>query len=362
MARRRLTLPAADDAPTPAPAPRRPAAPFGGAPIAAAAGEAARAGAEAARDARLLAQAEAEGRLLIDIPLDRIEAEHLARDRAPRAVEDEETEALVASLRAHGQRTPAEVLALGEGRYGLVSGWRRLGALRALHAQTGEPRFGVLRALVRGAGQGDGPPADAAAYVAMVEENEIRVGLSPYERGRIAVVAAERGAFESVEAAVDRLFAAASKAKRSKIRSFATLHSGLGDLLLHAPRISERLGLRLADLLREGGPAVRREMRAALADADPEREAEGELALLARAAEAAAARIGSWSEPAEEVSRAKRGGRPRREEVFSRALVPGLRLTGYAEGERVVFELSGPRAGEPEVREKARALLERLGD
>lgn len=51
----------------------------------------------------------------------------------------------------------------------------------------------------------------------MVEENEVRANLSHYERGRIAVLAAEQGHFTHVEEAVARLSGAASKAKRSKI-------------------------------------------------------------------------------------------------------------------------------------------------
>ncbi|MBV1864962.1 MAG: chromosome partitioning protein ParB, partial [Rhodobacteraceae bacterium] len=91
------------------------------------------------------------------------------------------------------------------------------------------------------------------AYVAMVEENEIRANLSHYERGRLAAVAAGQGVFESVQAAVNELFASASKAKRSKIRSFAMIHESLGDLLAFPTDLSERAGLQLAASLRAMG-------------------------------------------------------------------------------------------------------------
>ena len=92
-----------------------------------------------------------------------------------------------ASIRAHGQRTPAEITMLDEGdedghspyRFGLISGWRRLRALSELYEETGEVRFATIKALMQ-------PEAEAAAsYVAMVEENEIRAALSYYERARL---------------------------------------------------------------------------------------------------------------------------------------------------------------------------------
>ena len=87
--------------------------------------------------ARTLATARETGRLVLDLPLEAIAADHLTRDRLP--VEDEEMVALKSSLAAHGQRTPIEVTPLtGALPYGLISGWRRLSALKALLAETGD--------------------------------------------------------------------------------------------------------------------------------------------------------------------------------------------------------------------------------
>ncbi|MBD3766047.1 MAG: ParB N-terminal domain-containing protein, partial [Rhodobacterales bacterium] len=82
------------------------------------------------------------------------------------AHDPEEMAALRASLAARGQQTPIEVVELAPGRYGLISGARRLAALRALAEETGEARFARVQALLR--------PFSAAsdAYLAMVEENE----------------------------------------------------------------------------------------------------------------------------------------------------------------------------------------------
>jgi ParB family chromosome partitioning protein len=205
-------------------------------------------------DATRWREATAAGLVVEAVPLGAIDAEHLLRDRS--TLDAEEMAALMASIRVHGLRLPVEVLPLaGEGdeaRYGLVSGWRRLKAMRALLAETGEARFATIKALVRT------PQDAAAAYVAMVEENEIRADLSHYERGRVCVLAAGQGAFASTDAAVAALFASASKAKRSKIRSFAMIHEEIGDALIFGPALNERTGLRLASALRGGaGPRLR---------------------------------------------------------------------------------------------------------
>lgn len=251
-----------------------PAAPAGGLEIKSLSGRAVPPVAQVAGDAAALAAADEaliaietareEGRLAIRVPLGAIAVDHLVRDRMD--VADEDMAALRESLRAHGQRTPIEVVETGAGTYGLISGWRRLAALTALHADTGEDRFAHVLAVIR-------TPGDAgAAYVAMVEENEIRVGLSYYERARIAALAAERGAFADAAAAVDVLFASGSRAKRSKIRSFLAIHDALGDLLRFPAHLPERLGLRLAGALKEGQAAA---LRAALTTpaATPETEA-----------------------------------------------------------------------------------------
>lgn len=239
--------------------------------------EARRAAAESEAAAAQWRAAEAEGRVVKLLPLSAIDVEHLTRDRV--ASDPEEAAELKASIRAHGVRTPIEVLASPEegGRYGLISGWRRVNALRALWSETGAARFATAPAFVRA------PEGAAEAYVAMVEENEVRADLSHYERGRIAAVAAGRGAFPSVDAAVAALFGAGSKAKRSKIRSFALIHEALGDVLAAGPAIGERLGLKIAQMIKEGRAAA---LRDALG-ADGGRSASEETALLERLARAA---------------------------------------------------------------------------
>lgn len=272
--------PVAAPSPSPARPPSRPAAP----PIAQVAGAASAEAAlgdlaaewQAARDG---------GRLVVALPLDAVDPGWLQRDRLGAGSEPgpdlpEDMADLAASLRDRGQQVPIEVVALpdagqGGARYGLISGWRRLQALRHLHARTGEDRFATVNALLRR------PESAAEAYRAMVEENEIRLGLSYYERARIAALAAQAGVHPDPRAAIAALFAAASRAKRSKIASFLTLHEALGDRLRFATAIPERLGLALARAL-GADPALAARLRERLRKSAPD-TAGAELALLERA-------------------------------------------------------------------------------
>jgi ParB-like chromosome segregation protein Spo0J len=189
--------------------------------------------------------------------------------------------ALRESLRARGQQTPVELVDLGAAGYGLISGWRRVTALEQLHAETGEARFGVVQALLR-------TPATAeAAYTSMVEENEIRVGLSPYERARIVAKSVEQGVFPTHRQALQSLFATASRAKRSKIGSFLSVVAALDGVLRFPGALTERLGLRLAKALEQShdlGRDLRVRLRKAGSITDAASEAAWLEAALARAA------------------------------------------------------------------------------
>ena len=327
MARRRLTPTAAlvDDVPR---AEHRPGLLPGlsaTAPVARVAADAA--GAAALEEmAETLRRARAEGRMVLELPTGAVAPDHLLRDRMP--VEDADSVALRESLRLHGQRAPIEVTPLqGALPYGLISGWRRLAALKALHAETGEARFAVVQALVRQ------PETAADAYVAMVEENEIRVGLSQYERARVAARATERGVFDSEGAALRALFASASRPKRSRIRAFLEIYHALDAALRFPAHLPERLGLRLVEVLRAGGgPAV----AAALAAADAATP-EAELAVLARAVQ------GPRAGPAEGASVELR---------------PGLRLADTLRGRTLTLRLSGEGVS-PGLQAEIRALLAR---
>ena len=206
-------------------------------PIAQVAGDAASQAALEELSAELHA-ARAEGRLVQALPLSAIKADHLVSDRTH--VDAAEMEALKASLKARGQQAPIEVVDLGNNAYGLISGWRRLTALEALQAETGEARFGHIQALIK-------PITDVSdSYVAMVEENEIRANLSYYERARLAAEAAKLGVYPTPQRAVQALFASSSSSKRSKIASFLQVHTAFETALSFPEAIPERVGLALA--------------------------------------------------------------------------------------------------------------------
>ena len=258
------------------------------------------------------------GRLVLSLPLDQIEAGYLVRDRI--ASDPEEMAALVESLRARGQQTPIEVAQIGPERYGLISGWRRLSALRQLEAE-GTETVSVLALLRK-------PDQASDAYVAMVEENEIRVGLSFYERARIAAKAVEAEVYPDDRAALRALFAAASRAKRSKIGSFLTVVRALDGALRFPESIGDRWGLQLAQAL-EADAELGARLQADLVKV-PAPDAATEQARIAKAMQAPKSALTAVTETIEPV--------------------PGLRLR--AEKGRVVIE--GKRADA--------ALTQRLAD
>jgi ParB family transcriptional regulator, chromosome partitioning protein len=299
------------------------------APIARVAAEAA--GAAALRElSDSVARARDGGRMVLDLPLGAIAPDHLARDRLP--AEDADMGALRESIRLHGQRTPIEVTPLvagGAGEalpYGLISGWRRLQALKALHAETGEERFTTVQALIRR------PETAADAYVTMVEENEIRLGLSHYERARVAALATARGIFPSEKAALLALFATASRPKRSRIRAFLEIYHALDGVLRFPGQLPERLGLALVERVRAGdGPHI----AAVLAAAEPATP-EAELVAL------------------QTLLRAPTAPRPAAAEIL-----PGVILEERLRGCTLTLKLKG-RGVTPELAGEIRGLLARL--
>jgi ParB/RepB/Spo0J family partition protein len=235
------------------------------APIADVSGEAA-ASAAFEEVAGELQKARREGRMVLRLPLDAVQEDYLVRDRI--AVTDDEMASLTDSLRARGQQTPVEVVDLGDGRYGLISGWRRMRALRALAEEGGAP--GEVLVLLR-------TPVDATeAYRAMIEENEIRADLSFYERARIAVQAVRQGLYPDSKRAVQSLFSAARPPKRSKIIAFTRLVEAMDGDLRFPAAIPEKLGLALVQALQEdprfAGRVRKALIKAVLKDAAAERK------------------------------------------------------------------------------------------
>lgn len=285
-----------------------------------------------------LTRARAEGRLIQRLPLDAVVDDHLTRDRL--SLDADAFRELKSSLASRGQQTPIEVVPLRDGTgdgagagdlshakgFGLISGWRRLRALRDLFAETADERFGTVLALVRPASE------RAQAYLAMVEENEIRADLSFYERAQVVRAAVRDGAFADETAALHGLFPAVSYSKRSKIKSFLTLVDRLDGVLRHPARLSERMGLALVRHL-DGGPAAVARLRGALADldpADPDAEAAALSTVLASSA--------TGKKPSSDGTDGRGKGRRAASRPISEAIVDGLEMT--VEDRSIV--LSGP--------------------
>ena len=175
------------------------------------------------------------------LALDAIDPAALLRDRT-------QTDAaalaeLRTSILAHGLRMPIEVFELAEPhgacRYGLISGYRRLAAHRALAAD-GLAAFATIPAFVRA------PRSIAEAMTAMAEENAIRADVSPWEQAALAVAARDRAIFPTVDAAIDGLYASLSRDRRYRMRTIAHLVEELDGHLTAPETLSLRRLLRLA--------------------------------------------------------------------------------------------------------------------
>jgi ParB family chromosome partitioning protein len=283
-------------------------------------------------DSARLVRVQADGLLMVELPLDQIDEGAMIRDRM--VMNDDAIQELRQSISTHGLRLPIEVFELenpseGGARYGLLSGYRRLLAMRGLHELTDSDKYKTIRSLIR-------PRENSAgAFILMVEENEVREELSHFERGRVSVIAAQQGAFANTEDAVNKLFASGSKAKRSKIRSFALIFEELGDMLDFPESLTERRGLQLSAALRRGAEVKLREALSQTTSQNADEEwATLELVLMA------------LDKPARDT---KRGGRPRAEYkeiawLDSKTLQTkaGVTIKHTTEGKKQVLYFEGP--------------------
>ncbi|APX13441.1 ParB/RepB/Spo0J family partition protein [Tateyamaria omphalii] len=175
------------------------------------------------------------------IPLSEIYANALPRDRD---TQDAEAQAeLEHSILLNGLRQPIEVWQLSQPqdghRYGLISGFRRLAAARALKHET-------IPAFLRS-------PRDIPdAMAAMVTENEIRSQISPWEKGRLILDCIRSDLFEGEEAAIATLFGPLSRQKKARLRSIVLVVQVFDGALATPERLSTARIERLASALRAG--------------------------------------------------------------------------------------------------------------
>ncbi len=205
-----------------------------------------------AEDAKSYRAPQAEGRVLVQLPVGNISTDDLPRDRLQLdgVAQSDEMEELKSSIRARGQKEPIEVYLDDAGAYQLKKGWRRLTALTQLLAETGDDAFATVTARVED-GQGD----RMARYIDMVEENVVREDLTFAEMAQVAITAARDESIAEVDAAelVNRLYGSLHKVKRSYIRSFVLLLQTLGADLKWPKAVARNLGVDVARALAADG-------------------------------------------------------------------------------------------------------------
>ena len=267
------------------------------------------------------------------VPLDAIDEAALTRDRAQ--LDEAALHELRLSIAAHGLRMPVELFHLADPEppilYGLISGLRRLTACRALLGSTGQDRYRTIPAFIRT------PASLGQALTAMVEENEIRAELSPWERGRIAALATRQGTFPTIEEAVAALYPAADKQKRSRLRSLAHLVDELDGWLAEPERLSQRQALRLAAACQRGfGHLIRAALEDSSAD-NPDAQARLIEPILREAEHLPPDEHAVEPSPLGPEPRPRRLARPRRGLTIRREPTPDgwcLHFTGQARHQR----------------------------
>ena len=156
---------------------------------------------------------------MLMIPLAEIDEAAMIRDRS--TLDEDALQELRSSIAVSGLRMPIEVYAFAEPtarhRYGLISGFRRLAAMRGLHELTGQDRYAVIPAFVRT------PKDDDDLVRQMVEENAIRAEISPWEQAMVAVRMGSGELLPGIDAAVQKLYGNLSRDKRTRLRAIAHL-------------------------------------------------------------------------------------------------------------------------------------------
>ena len=134
---------------------------------------------------------------ILTLPTAEIQHDALLRDRI--TLDDAALEDLATSIATDRLRQPIEVWALhaptDTHRYGLISGLRRLTAMRLLATRRGNGDFATIPAFPR-------TPVDLPdAMAQMIAENESRENVSPWARGATIAAAVDAGLFDTMDQA-----------------------------------------------------------------------------------------------------------------------------------------------------------------
>lgn len=230
-----------------------------------------------------------QGLVLQRLSLDEVHTRKLTRDR--KAVGAEDLEELKTSIAEIGLSNPIQVEETEDG-FELVQGLRRLSAFRALAREHPSDGYDSIPAVVLGQGESlDG------LYRRMVDENLVRTDISFAEMAALARSYADDAATgaDTVDAAVDVLYASVGKQKRSYIRAFAKLLAVLERHLEYPQAIPRALGLAVRKRI-EAEPETLAELQGNLV-AGVKREAAEELEILKRYVTDGEAEAAADSEP-----------------------------------------------------------------
>ncbi|MFL4469049.1 ParB/RepB/Spo0J family partition protein [Tateyamaria armeniaca] len=175
------------------------------------------------------------------IPLSEIDEHALPRDRG--SIDPEAQSELEISIFTTGLRQPIEVWELSTPdkthKYGLISGYRRLSAAKALNHDT-------IPAFLR-------TPRDISdALATMVSENEIRAQISPWEKGGLILDCLASELFDTEDGAINALFGTLSRQKKARLRSITTAVQAFDGALTNPELLSIARIERLAAALRAG--------------------------------------------------------------------------------------------------------------
>ena len=175
------------------------------------------------------------------IKLTDIDINAFPRDRS-HSDDDAQTE-LTQSIGRDGLRNPIEVTPIdGETPYALLSGFRRVTAVRYLAALN--DKWQTIPAFIR-------QPADIPDALRLIaEENAIRADISAWDQARYAVEAYRCETFDTVDAAIAGLYANLSRQKRSRLRAIADVVFHFEGILSDPHTYSQQKLTRIAAAIR----------------------------------------------------------------------------------------------------------------
>ena len=176
-----------------------------------------------------------------NIPLNDIDTTTLPRDRT--FIDADAQAELQASITQNGLRLPIEIHPTNTG-YALISGYRRLTAFQSLYETTQNTQYRTIPALIRTKTNRQN------ILAAMVEENEIRQNLSPWERAHIVVTAYDMEIFGTIDTALTTLYPHISRRKRAKLRAITEVVEVLDGHLIDPESLTQNQLIRLAQCIR----------------------------------------------------------------------------------------------------------------